>query len=97
VSRPVTRVRRTLAHAAVREIAPRPRGPLADEAALRAPGLLLGFPLTPAGGVAGGANDDVADAPVPVLLTLTEVNARFKRQSSLAGAAHAARGSPLRD
>jgi hypothetical protein len=63
---------------------------LADEAALRAPGLLLGFPLTPAGGVAGGAND-VADAPVPVLLTLDAVNARFKRQSSLAGAAHAAR------
>jgi hypothetical protein len=57
---------------------------------LRAPGLLLGFPLTPSGGVAGGANDEYADEPAPVPLTLAQVNQRFKRESSLSGAAPAA-------
>ena len=60
---------------------------MADEAAMRAPGLLLGFPVTPSGGVAGGANADAAEPPAPVPLTLDEVNQRFERETSLSGVA----------
>ena len=88
-SAPASASRRSLAHAAALAPSPTPGGPMADEAGLRSPGLLLGFPVTSSGGVAGGANAEAAQLPAPVPLTLAQVNARFHRTTSLAGAASA--------
>jgi hypothetical protein len=83
---PIRPVRRTLAPAAARVSAPaQPQGPTADEAGLRAPGLLLGFPVTPSGGLASRTNPETTDDDATPL-ELDEVNDHFKRTTSLEGA-----------
>ena len=63
-----------------------PREPAADEEAPRAPGLLLGFPLTLAGNVPGRASSDMRAPAALVRLSLDDVNKDFGRTSSLGGA-----------
>ena len=89
-------VRRVLAVASVREPPPVPVGPTTADAPLRAPGLLLGFPITAAGDVAGVDDATAALAPAPVRLPLHEVNSRFQRTSSLLGACAARGARPTR-
>jgi hypothetical protein len=67
-----------------RERKPAPQGPQLNKPVHRAPGLMLGFPVTQSGDVAG-ASAEGAKPPPPVPVTLDALNARFGLQTSLNG------------